>query len=107
MANAVLLADYYAILNLPTDADITGIQNAYARLSGELAQLGEIDSASSEALRKLNEAYGVLGRGDLRAQYDAVFLAAERVRAQAAATSVLRRRRMMQNAIIAALGLVV
>ncbi len=81
--------DYYAAMNLPYDADLTGVENAYARLSDELAALGRVDSGASEALRKLNEAYSVLSRPERRRKYDDVFLveykrkqAKERQRAQ-------------------------
>jgi hypothetical protein len=69
------LIDYYAVMNLPYDADLTGVANAYARLSDELATLGRVDNGASEALKKLNEAYSVLSRPEKRSRYDAVFLA--------------------------------
>ena len=37
MAEAKLM-DYYAVLNLPPKADLSGIENAYARLSDDLNQ---------------------------------------------------------------------
>ena len=107
MADAVPLVDYYAVLNLPTGANIDGIENAYARLSGELAMLGEVDEASSEALRTLNGAYAILARADLRRQYDEVFLAARREAAAKQFARQRRRRQRMQDAIIGALVIIV
>ena len=107
MAEATTTTDYYGTLNLPTGAGIIGIHNAYARLSGELAQLGEVDEASSEALRKLNEAYNVLSRADTRRAYDEQFLAAERAVAVAVANKRTRKRRRMQNALVGALLVIV
>ena len=72
------IADYYSVLNLPPHADLAGVENAYARLSDELAHMGEMDDACAEALQRLNEAYAVLSRPELRREYDSIFLAAER-----------------------------
>ena len=103
MANAVALTDYYAELHVPETTDILGLDNAYARLSGELATIGDGADASSEALRKLNEAYGVLSRADLRRQYDTVFLAAQREAAAKKDRARRRARARLQYAIIGAL----
>lgn len=103
MANAVALTDYYAELHVPETTDIVGIDNAYARLSGELATIGDGDDASAEALRKLNEAYGVLSRAELRRQYDTVFLAAQREAAAKKDRARRRARARLQYAIIGAL----
>lgn len=101
------VVDYYSALNLPHDADLTGIENAYARISDELAGLTDLDSEFKDALRKVNEAYAVLSKPELRRDYDAVFLAEERAREARRREAVLRRRAWAQRAIIAALLLVV
>ena len=107
MADTTGMIDYYAVLNLPTGAGLGGIHNAYARLSGELAVLGEVDEASSEALRKLNEAYSVLSRAESRRTYDDVFLAKQRAQVALLERKRLRRRTAMQNVLIGALLLIV
>ncbi len=78
MADKPAVVDYYAVMNLPYSADLHGVENAYARLSGELATMGASDDACTEALASLNEAYNVLSRADLRRSYDSVFLARHR-----------------------------
>ncbi|MCC7365269.1 MAG: DnaJ domain-containing protein [Dehalococcoidia bacterium] len=106
MAEATLV-DYYAALNLPHNADLTGIENAYARLSDELAVMGEIDEGCREALQRINEAYGVLSKPELRRSYDAVFLAEERADQEHQVVLAMRRRLIAQRLIVAALGLIV
>jgi curved DNA-binding protein CbpA len=101
------VTDYYSVLNLPTGADFIGVQNAYARLSRELADMGQVDEASSEALQQLNEAYSVLSRPELRREYDLIFLAADREREARAFRAVARRRSALQWAILGALGIIV
>ncbi|MFN0148840.1 MAG: J domain-containing protein [Dehalococcoidia bacterium] len=96
--------DYYTVLNLPPNADFTGVQNAYARLSRELATMGHVDEGSSEALQRLNEAYAVLSKPETRREYDVVFLAKERAAEERALTSLLRRRAMIQWSLIAGLA---
>lgn len=103
----VRLVDYYSVLNLPHTADLTGVENAYARISDELAQLTEVDDECREALERVNEAYAVLSKPELRRGYDAVFLAKEREAEQRKWAATVRRRVWVQRAIIAALGLVV
>ncbi len=104
MANDSRIVDYYAVMNLPTSADLAGIENAYARLSAELAELGHVDAAASKALRRLNEAYGVLGRPERRRKYDEVFLARQRELEARAARAAFRRVAMMQWLVIGVLG---
>lgn len=104
MANDQPIIDYYAVMNLPTSADLSGVENAYARLSSELAQLGNVDGAAATALKRLNEAYGVLGRPERRRKYDEVFLARQRELELKAARAAYRRTAMMQWAVIGALG---
>lgn len=106
MADAQVV-DYYAVLNLPSDADLTGIENAYARISDELAVLGDIDDECRAALQKVNEAYSVLSKPELRRSYDSVFLAAPRALQQRRIESEVRRRIWAQRAIIAALLVIV
>lgn len=106
MAGATLV-DYYAVLNLPHDADLNGIENAYARLSDELALGTDLDEGYGEALKKVNEAYGVLSKPDLRRRYDSVFLAREREWAAREAQRLLRRRLFVQRIIVGALSLIV
>ena len=107
MAQAVSVTDYYAELHVPESADVAGIDNAYARLSGEFATTGDGDDASAEALRKLNEAYGVLSRADLRRQYDAIFFAGKRLAAEKVDRKRRRRRAQLQYSIIGALVVIV
>jgi DnaJ-class molecular chaperone len=101
------LIDYYAILNLPHNANATGVENAYARLSSEFAVHADADVEGEEAFRRLNEAYNVLSRADLRRQYDAVFLADERRAQEKAERAVERRREMAQWAILGTIGAIV
>ncbi|MBE7517905.1 MAG: DnaJ domain-containing protein [Thermoflexaceae bacterium] len=106
MAEAKMV-DYYAILNLPPTADLTGIDNAYARLSAELAERTEIDETSADALRRVNEAYAVLSKPNLRIEYDSVFFKTELDRLQQVEETAERRRRLMANTIVGALVLLV
>lgn len=106
MANDTPIVDYYSVMNLPYSADLTGVENAYARLSSELAQLGSVDGAAATALKRLNEAYGVLGRPERRRKYDEVFLARQRELELRAARAAFRRTAMMQWMVIGALGAV-
>jgi hypothetical protein len=87
------LVDYYAILNLPPRADLQGIENAYARLSDELALRIEVDETSAAALARVNEAYSVLSRPELRREYDRVFFGDER---EAIEQQLMRRARRRQ-----------
>ncbi|MFN0093304.1 MAG: DnaJ domain-containing protein [Dehalococcoidia bacterium] len=101
------LIDYYAILNLPHDAKVQGIENAYARLSAEFAVNADADVEGEEAFRRLNEAYNVLSRADLRRQYDAVFLADERKMEERAQRAFERKRGFAQWAVIGTVGVIV
>jgi DnaJ-class molecular chaperone len=85
------LVDYYAIMNVPVEVDLQGIENAYARLSAELAELAEVDEACNESLGRLNEAYGVLSRPEHRRAYDEVFLAARKAAERQQADRAERR----------------
>jgi curved DNA-binding protein CbpA len=101
------LVDYYAILNLPPRADLQGIENAYARLSDELAIRMDVDETSGVALRRLNEAYSVLSRPELRREYDKVYFSREREIAERKAANRVRRREMMRKTLVYALGAIV
>lgn len=100
MPEKAAIIDYYAIMNLPPTADLYGVENAYARLSGELAEMSANDEACTAALAKLNEAYNVLSRGDLRRKYDGIFLADKRLEQERAAQREVRSVAMKQWAII-------
>lgn len=101
------LVDYYAVLNLPHDADLIGIENAYARISDELVKLAEVDDECRKALERVNEAYSVLSKPELRRAYDAVFLAEEREDERRRWERELRRKAWQQRVILGALGLIV
>ena len=106
MANAKLV-DYYSILNLPHRADLAGIENAYARLSDEFAMRVEVDETSAAALRRINEAYGVLSRPELRREYDRAFFGDEFAADERKVVSHARRRDFARRVLIVALAVVV
>jgi curved DNA-binding protein CbpA len=93
-------------MNLPYDADLTGVENAYARLSDELAALGRIDSGANEALKRLNEAYAVLSRPERRRKYDEVFLVDYYKKRAKELRRAERRTDMAQWAVIGAVGVI-
>ncbi len=86
------LIDYYAILSLPSHADLMGVENAYARISDELARRMEVDETCKEALLRVNEAYSVLSRPELRREYDRAFFAKEIAEAERMWSRAERRR---------------
>jgi curved DNA-binding protein CbpA len=98
------LVDYYAILNLPPKADLQGIENAYARLSDELAVRVEVDETSAGALLRVNEAYSVLSRPELRREYDAVYFSHERAIAERKALAAEKRREAARKLLVYALA---
>ena len=106
MAEAKLL-DYYAVLNLPPRADLSGIETAYARLSDDLMKQSEDDETYHEAMQKLNEAYAVLSKPELRRNYDRAFFKGELERLEKEARAAQRRRNAAGNVLVGALGLVV
>ena len=62
------MADHYATLGVPVDADRTVIQAAYRRL----ARLHHPDfGGDPAAMTALNEAWSILGNAELRMAYDA------------------------------------
>lgn len=101
------LVDYYSILNLPPKADLAGIEAAYARLSSDLMRQSQYDESAREAMQRLNEAYAVLSKPELRREYDRAFFRAELERLEREARAIQRRRALAGNILIGALGLVV
>lgn len=101
------LVDYYATLNLPPRADLVGIENAYARLSDDLAVRGHVDDTVDVALERLNEAYSVLSKPELRRVYDRAFFAKEIADAERTARSEMRRRNFVAAALVGGLCLIV
>jgi len=101
------LIDYYAVLNLPPKADLSGIENAYARLSDDLVKQGDHDETYREAMQKVNEAYAVLSKPELRRDYDRAFFRAELDRIEREARAIQRRRTMAGNALIGGLAVIV
>lgn len=106
MAEAKLM-DYYAVLNLPTRADLSGIENAYARLSDDLMKASDDDETYREAMQKLNEAYSVLSKPELRREYDRAFFKGELERLEREARAAMRRKNLAGNVLVGALGLIV
>ena len=106
MAEAKLM-DYYAVLNLPPRADLSGIENAYARLSDDLMKQSDDDDTYRDAMQKLNEAYAVLSKPELRREYDRAFFKGELERLEKEARAAQRRKNLAGNVLVAALGLVV
>lgn len=106
MAEAKLM-DYYAVLNLPPRADLSGIENAYARLSDDLMKQSEDDESYRDAMQKLNEAYAVLSKPELRRDYDRAFFKGELERIEKEARAAQRRRNAAGNVLVAALAAIV
>ncbi len=106
MSDAKLM-DYYAVLNLPPKADLSGIETAYARLSDDLMKQSEEDDTYRLAMQKLNEAYAVLSKPELRRDYDRAFFRTELERLEKEARALRRRRNLASNLLVAGLGLIV
>ena len=106
MADARLI-DYYATLNLPPTADLVGVANAYARLSAELVDRSDVDETAADALKRVNEAYSVLSKPNLRLEYDSEFFKAEIERQRRIAESAARRDRITANLISGSLAVLV
>ena len=106
MSDAKLM-DYYAVLNLPPRADLSGIENAYARLSDDLMKQSTEDDSYRDAMQTLNEAYSVLSKPDLRRDYDRAFFKGELARLEKEARAIQRRRNLAGNIMVGALGLVI
>jgi hypothetical protein len=101
------IVDYYAVLAVPPTADLMGIENAYAHLSDELATRVTVDDTSRSALFRLNEAYKVLSKPELRTEYDHVYFSKDIAVAEAVMRTEARKKRWMANTLVGALGLVV
>jgi curved DNA-binding protein CbpA len=101
------LVDYYAILNLPPKADLAGVEAAYARLSDDLMRQSQYDDTAREAMQRLNEAFAVLSKPDLRREYDRAFFRTELERLEREARAVQRRRTVASTVLVGALALVV
>ncbi|MGE0598746.1 MAG: J domain-containing protein [Dehalococcoidia bacterium] len=106
MAEAKLL-DYYAVLSLPPRADLAGIENAYARLSDDMMKQSDDDDTYREGMQKLNEAYAVLSKPELRREYDRAFFKGELERIEREERAARRRRNLAGNLMVGALALVV
>lgn len=106
MAEAAIV-NYYSILNLPPRADLAGIENAYARISDELAMRAAVDETCELALHKVNEAYSVLSKPELRRVYDQMFFSKELAAAERARKAVERRRTWSARLLVGALVLMV
>jgi len=100
---AAKVVNYYAMLNLPPTADLMGVENAYARLSDELAGRMEFDDTAGDALRRLNEAYSVLSKPELRREYDRAFLARELEDTERRLLAEQRKRRLLARLMVGAL----
>lgn len=107
MADAIPLIDYYAVLNLPPRADLAGIENAYARLSDELVKRAEVDETSQAALHRVNEAYSVLSKPEMRRAYDQEFFRDALAAIDRARRADERRKRWMGRLLIGILGAIV
>lgn len=101
------LIDYYALLNLPPKADLGGVENAYARISDELVKRSEIDDTCHDALAKVNEAYSVLSKPELRRAYDREFFRNEIIEAERQLLAEARRRELMSRILVGVLALIV
>lgn len=97
------IVDYYAILSVPPGADLTGIQNAYARLSDEIGKLIGEDETIREGIARLNEAYAVLGHPEHRRKYDEVYFSQEIAEAKKAEKAIARRKRMASRILVGTL----
>ena len=106
MANPRVI-DYYAVLAVPPNVDLTGIETAYSRLSGELVTQSEHDETSRQALDLLNEAYSVLSTADARRQYDRVLFQTEFAVLDAQRAAEARRQKIARWLVMGTLGAIV
>ncbi len=97
------IVDYYAILAVPPGADLTGIQNAYSRLTTEITRLIGEDATIREGMERLNEAYSVLSNAETRRRYDEVYFSREIAETQKAEKAALRKRTMASRFLVAML----
>ncbi|MDH5672053.1 MAG: DnaJ domain-containing protein [Myxococcales bacterium] len=75
---AMASADHYQVLEVSKSASAEAIRGSYMKLARSLhpdayhdQPLGELRGKLERVFGRLNEAYGVLSRADLRAEYDA------------------------------------
>jgi len=101
------IVDYYAVLNIPSTADLNGIENAYARLSEELARQIPEDETAAVALKRLNEAFMVLSRPENRREYDKLYFSKEIADYHAARSAARRRRTIVSSILVGSLLLLV
>jgi DnaJ-class molecular chaperone len=101
------IVDYYSILNLPPRADLAGIENAYARISDDLAMRAAVDETCQAALHKVNEAYAVLSKPELRRVYDLSFFSKEIAAAERAIRAQERRRAWAAGLLVGGLAVIV
>lgn len=99
--------DYYAVLAVPPNVDLAGIENAYSRLSDELVTQTEHDETSRQALDLLNEAYGVLSAAESRRQYDRVLFQTEFAVLDQKRAAEARRQKIARWMVMGALGAIV
>ena len=65
-------SDLYRVLQVDPSADPEVIEAAYKRLAFKYhPDRNRGDSQAEEHMKRINEAFRVLGKADLRAQYDA------------------------------------
>jgi len=69
--------DYYAILGVPHDAELSLLQANYWRLAHQCKAALNSDPQAPRLLRELNAAYEVLSAPQLRRQYDEVLARAD------------------------------
>lgn len=101
------IVDYYSVLNLPATANLEGIENAYTRLSQELAGQIAGDQSATLALTRLNDAYSVLSHPEQRRDYDKVYFSKEIADFHAQQESDRRRKNWTSGIMVSALGLMV
>lgn len=101
------IIDYYAILAVPPTADLAGIENAYVRLSGDLAVQVHEDETAATALQRLNEAYGVLAFPGQREEYDRLYFSKEIADLEQQRSADTRRQTLTSFALIGSLAVVV
>lgn len=101
--SAKRVINYYKVLAVPSDADLMGIENAYVRISDELASQADPDDNTGRALEQVNEAYSVLANAETRRQYDQVLFAAEYEALERRVLAEERRRKWARRILVGAL----
>jgi curved DNA-binding protein CbpA len=72
-----------------------------------MRQSDDDDGTYRDAMQKLNEAYAVLSKPELRREYDRAFFRAELERVEKEARAIRRRKSFAGNILVASLGLIV